>query len=140
MSPKNFALLFVFIILLMSGLIAFSIVRKKKRKEEIDQLTDRINSGVGAEGEDFAKLLYNVKPDTSYTGGAMMAKKIKEAKGIFNDDENAVYSALSGKTKGQIKTIQLIFEKAYGNMDQYLRSFLKDSEFDKALYYVKTAR
>jgi hypothetical protein len=140
MNGKNLVLLSAFVILLISALVVFGIIRKKKRREEINQIRERIASGVGEQGDDFAKLLYNVKPDTSFSQAEKMAKQIKDAKGIIWDTEDDVYAALAGKTKSQIKMIQQVFESNWGSLDLYLKSFMKDSEFNKALGYVRTAK
>jgi hypothetical protein len=52
---------------------------------------------------------------------------IHDAKGILNDDEDAVYRALEGKSPEEIKQMEELFQKKYGmKMEDYINSFMDE--------------
>jgi hypothetical protein len=60
-----------------------------------------------------------------------LAKQIYEAKGVFNDDEAAVYSAINQlRTRGDFYVLNGTFNNLYkSDMVQYIRGFLSAEEF-----------
>lgn len=62
-----------------------------------------------------------------------LASDIKKAKGIFNDDETAVYSTLKNVNyKAQLSQVAETFRKQYGtDMVEYLKSFLNEKELSR---------
>jgi hypothetical protein len=59
-----------------------------------------------------------------------VAAMLKKAKGIFNDDESAVYSAFKEfKTQSQLAQVAQVFIQEYNtNLLEYLNTFLNDKE------------
>jgi len=57
------------------------------------------------------------------------ADKIHDAKGILNDDEEAVYKALANKSPEEIKQMEDAFQKKYGvSMETYMMSFMDEGK------------
>ncbi len=62
-------------------------------------------------------------------------KKLWDATGVFNDDEQAIYGVFNAlKYKTQISFLtDIFFEQKGQNLYQYLRNYLNDSEMDTLL-------
>lgn len=70
---------------------------------------------------------------------AAVAAMLKRAKGIFNDNEGAVYSAMKElKTQSQLAQVAQVFFKEYDqNLLEYLRDFLNDKEQARVYSLIK---
>lgn len=69
-----------------------------------------------------------------------VAGMLKRAKGIFNDDESAVYSAFKElKTQSQLAQVAQVFFKEYDlNLLEFLNTFLNDKERARVFNLVKS--
>lgn len=68
-----------------------------------------------------------------------LAAQVKKSKGIFNDDETALYSVFRYlKTKTQVSQLAEVFERIYSrDLYSYLQSFLNESELSKVYNTIK---
>lgn len=69
-----------------------------------------------------------------------LVSRIKEAKGIFNDDEDAIYNLFRGmQSKMQCSAIAYYFERRYSeNLSGFLATFLNSAEIEKIVEIIKT--
>ncbi len=126
-------------------------VKDKYTKITIDNL-DRLFFQLT--GGDVATVLERTTA-TNYSGAETDAKKIQSATKDFwssdcwgswnpndcNDDEEAIYSVLYGKSAGQIKAIDNAFIRLYGqNIDEHLKEYLDTKEYEKCLNIIKAAK
>jgi len=134
--------------IIVVGVVVLIIINNNKKKKEILKIRKQIQEEVGQSGDESIRaLLFNVGPLPSYDEDAKkFAKQIYNAKGggwlnVFPDDEDSVYEALSGKSKYQIKTIDIALMNNHGSdIHDHLKSFMGESEYDKAYIIVKSAR
>ena len=69
------------------------------------------------------------------------AKQIYDAKGFWNDDEDAIYSALSGKSIYQINTIDKMFQNKYGqDLEDFFKEILSEEERKKVNTIINSAK
>lgn len=63
-------------------------------------------------------------------GAAALAAQLKKSKGVFNDNELAVFSVFKTlRNKAQLSQLALTFQNEYSlDVVEFLRSFLNDSE------------
>ena len=68
-----------------------------------------------------------------------IAVQLKKSKGIFNDDETAVYSAMKFvKTKSQLSQVATVFNKLTSqDLTAYLQSFMSEKELARIYEIVK---
>jgi len=136
----NRKIIYGIIIASLIGLIVLFILSKSKKKKEVAQIRNAISSGMGSSGQTISMLLSRVTPDSSYDTSTDI-KTIKEAKGFFNDDEEAIYNTFSEKTKKQLKAIENEFQNKYGDsLDDFLKNMLSVEEYEKVLNQIKTSR
>ena len=115
---NKYFLLFLFVA--SAGALIYFVYRSKKlkeqRKQTIEAVEEAINTGAGVETKNDANsVLLNVKPDTGYTSKANSdADVLHKAISWYNDDEEAVFKVLTGKTKAQLKTIEIALRNKYG--------------------------
>lgn len=67
------------------------------------------------------------------------AELLKKSKGLFNDDESAVYGVFQNmKTQSQVSFLADTFQSMYGvSLAAYLLSFLDEDEMQKVLAIIK---
>ena len=69
-----------------------------------------------------------------------IALQLKKSKGIFNDDETAVYSAMKFvKSKSQLSQVATVFNKLTSqDLTAYLQSFMNEKELSRIYEIVKS--
>ncbi len=138
---KNTSLILL-VVCIAVGIIL--LIRGKKNKaikeKEVTDIRARIQQDVGSFGVDVNSTVYGVAPQPGYNG-KVYADKIYNAKSIWNDDEDAIYTALSGKTRAQLASISQAFESAYGmTMDDFLMGFLSGTEYQNVVNIIQKAK
>jgi hypothetical protein len=121
---RNWLTILLFVVILTIAAAIYGKINRAKKEEQIRRINEILDKGIGVDGVDIKSITLNTKPDISFNA-APIAKAIYDAKGIFNDDEEAVYAAFSGKTKAQIAQIyQTFLTNHKQDLDEYLKSFL----------------
>jgi len=130
-------------------IIIILIIRHQLKKQALEaqkqQMLEAIDSGAGEDGTDVEAALDNVEADTNFDA-SYFAGQIYDAGyswDYFNWflDTEAIYSALSNKTKAQIKAIEVTFQNTYNQtLDHFLREELKTSEYRKCISIIQQAK
>lgn len=132
--------------LAMGTIVGLVMIRQRNRKE-LDEIIDKINTGQGATGT-VDDLKHNNAFNPEYFKGktgllsgneaVAQAKIIYNAKGIVNDDEDAVYGVFNrAKSKAVISQIAMAFQILYKvSMYDYIRSMFSDSEMQKLQFRI----
>ncbi len=140
MENKNIYIIGALVVGLFVVIAVFMVV--KKRKEAQKQKADEIRSQISQGATDPAsQAVMNANADSNYDASADVAR-LKNAKGgILNDDEDAVYAVLRGKTKGQLKVIYSTFQNSYGEpLMTFLTNFMSAEEMAKVSQIVNGAK
>lgn len=146
---KHIRVILILTSLALLGIVAFAIVNRKKKKAKLDELFRLIDENIGVNGPDFKSIMDKVKPDQRFsidklsngkTRADNAAQIIYEAyftiypligyQRRLTDDNAAVKNVLKGRTKAEIKTIQIAFATKYG---EELSDFLKKYNTAKEL-------
>jgi hypothetical protein len=133
-------LILLFVIVLAISAAIYGKINRAKKDQQIRKINDILDRGVGVDGRDIKSITLDTKPDLKYNA-AVDAKAIYDAKKWYSDDEEAVYTAFSGKTKAQIAQIYQTFLLTYKvDLDDYLKSFLSlSSEYPNVIRIVNQA-
>lgn len=125
----------MFVLSVIVALIVRSILRRAKADKVLLGTQQKVETGAGKFGIDLKSIVAGVSPTTDPSFPAsFFADQIKAAPGFFDDDEEAVYKSLGGKTKAQVAAIMNAYTQKYGgDLDTFLRTFLNDEEYQKAL-------
>lgn len=139
---NNWTVILLIVILLIIAGAAFAKQNRKKKEGEIDEIRRRINEGVGQNGVDIKTVLGTTQADTNFNG-ELYAIQIYNAKSWINDDEDAVYKALGGKTKSQVAAIYQAFRMKYQmELDSYLNprtGFMNEEEYNNVVNIVRNS-
>jgi hypothetical protein len=137
---KRQIIIVVIIIVLIFSITTYSLIVRKKKNKEIQEIRAKINENIGVSGAqgDIKSILFNISPDNSFNAKGR-ADKIYNAKGIFWDDEQDAIDQFKGISKSQTKTLMNYFDSEYGNLDSYLKSFISNSQYNQVLSIVKQA-
>lgn len=113
---------------LITATIVYSIIQRGIKKKEIGKIHDILDKDVGAAGgfDDLKRTALNPSYYTNIISQGIKpralkaselkayGKQIKDAWGIFDDDENAVYGAFRGMaSKFQVSQVASFYGKAY---------------------------
>lgn len=139
---NNWTVILLIVILLIIGGAAFAKQNRKRKEGEIDEIRRRINEGVGQNGIDIKTVLGTTQADTNFNA-ELYAIQIYNAKSWINDDEDAVYKALGGKTKAQVAAIYQAFRMKYQmELDSYLNprtGFMDEEEYNNVINIVRNS-
>lgn len=130
--------------------ITYGIVTRIVRKKRIDEVIKLIDNPSTVQGTSVSALSFNVAFDPKYyktvkkallltsASANAIADSIYNAKGIFDDNEDAIYNAFKSiKAKTQLSQLSDVFKNKYGkDLYNYLTSFLDEEELGKVKYYV----
>ena len=127
------------------GIIILSLISSGRKKKELATIRKSLREGIGASGqENVTDILRNVKENPAYEPEAKKIAKIIKGAHVgwyWDDDEDAVYNALAGKTKSQIKTIEEVFKNTYGmTLHEWLKEWMGESEYQKVINIIKSAK
>ncbi len=129
----NWTLILAFLLLFVVAAMILGKQNQTRKRAEIKDIRKKLGEDIGADGTDLKTITSGVRPEPGYNAQPY-AKMVYEAKGLFNDDEEAVYRAFAGKTRPQVAAIYATFKSLYGlDLDAYLRSFMNTSEFEKVI-------
>ena len=127
--------------IIVLGTIIAIVVYSQKRKEEKEKRYEEIKKAIeGGQTSDSATSgLAGVEADETYNAEDDVAS-LYDAHGFFNDDEEAIYAILSGKTKAQIAKIDEVFTNTYGEtLLAFLESFLDSEELSRVRTIINSA-
>lgn len=131
------------IIFAVIGLVILVLLSTSKKKKEIKKIRDAVAKGVAESGEPSTRdILRGVGTLPAYDEPAKkFAKQIYDAKGFWNDDEEAIYNALSGKSIYQINTIDKMFQNKYGqDLEDFFKEILNEEERKKVNTIINSAK
>lgn len=122
-------------------LVIYFISQKKKKDKEIEDLRNNIISGVGEAPNDINVGLTGVKAEYYPTVNEDV-QKLENARGFFNDDEDAIYAVISHKSKSQLAGLSNRLEAKTGkNLNTWLEWVLdKGAEIEHAKLIIRNAK
>lgn len=138
MDKKNILIISIVLVVV----VVFSIiVYRKKKKDSLEKIIDAVDTDYKVLDDSITDELKHVKVDLTYNAENDY-NIIKNADGgLWNDNEEAVYSTLSNKKASQIKAIDLLFLNKQGqSLEKFLKGFLNDSEMEKAITIIRNAK
>lgn len=136
----NWLIILLVVIMLLVAVMIWGKKNKEKKQEEIRQINEVLDANIGMDGTDIKTLIQGISRATAFDA-APYAKAIKDAPGYMNDDEQAVYDALSGKTRGQVASIFDYFLSRNGkDLDIFLKGWMNGEEYETAVNIVKLSR
>lgn len=140
MENKNIYIVGALVVGLLVVIAVFMTV--KKRKEAQAKRADEIKSQIAQGATDPAsQAVMNANADTNYDASADVARLKKAKGGMFDDDEEAVYSTLQGKSRGQLKVIYSTFLSTHGTpLMAFLAEFMSAEEMTKVSQIVNAAK
>lgn len=101
--------------------LAERIRRRVKAKRMWQPIIDKIDQGIGMDGEDVQGSLYTSKPDF-YQGVEADATKLVKSDSIVWDDDETVFSVIQNKTKAQLKALDQTLQRNHGvSLDEQLK-------------------
>lgn len=112
--------------------------KQEKNVKALDSL-EEFKPGYGskmAEHNGWKKVIQTL---LTTAGAHALAARIKKAKGIFNDDELAVYSAFKTvRNKAQVSQLAETFQREYGmDLVEFLRDFMNEKELARVFDLVE---
>lgn len=141
MENKNIYIIGGLVVGLLVLVAVFMVTKKRKdaQKQRADELKNQISQGAT---DPASQAVMNANADTNYDASADVARLNKAKGGMFwNDDEEAVYATLRGKTKGQLKVIYSTFQTNYGEpLMSFLTNFMDAAEMAKVSQIVNGAK
>jgi hypothetical protein len=137
---ENGALILLLLIVLTVGIAIYGRRNKATKEEEIRKINEILDSDIGKAGTDVKTLIQGVKRATNFDSSPY-AKAIYNAPGYINDDEQAVYDAVSKKSRAQIASIFDYFLSTYGkDLDIFLKGFMNAEEFQTVTNIIKLSK
>ncbi len=139
MENKNIYIIGALVVGLLVVVAVFMVTKKRKeaQKQRADEIKNQISQGAT---DPASQAVMNANADTNYDASADVAR-LHSAKGYINDDEEAVYAVLRGKTKGQLKVIYSTFLSSYGEpLMSFLTNFMSMEEMAKVSQIVNGAK
>ena len=133
--------MFIVAIVLVVALTVYLLYSRKKKKDEVSELIDAIDTDYKVVENSITDELKDVDSDPSYNPQADYDTLVG-AKGVFWDDEEAVFETLSKLSKSQIKAVDDMFKAKQGvSLETFLKTnFLGQSDMDKATNIMKNSK
>lgn len=121
------------------GLIPSQESAKQEKNVKLLDSLEEFKPGYGAkyaQKQGWQKVLQTL---LTTSGAHALAARIKKAKGIFNDNELAVYSAFKTvRNKAQVSQLAETFQREYGmDLVEYLREFMNEKELARVFELVE---
>jgi hypothetical protein len=137
---KHSLLIVLLIVLLSIGAAIYAKFRRERIAAQIAKIRLILSEDIGIDGVDIKTIIMETKPDASFDG-LPVAITIYNAHRWYNDDEEAIYTALSNRTKAQLASIYQAFEIKYNtDLDSFLKSFLDiEVEYENIIRITKQA-
>ena len=139
MENKNIYIIGALVVGLLVVIAVFMVTKKRKEAQKLkaEEIRSQISQGAT---DPASQAVMSANADTNYDASADVAR-LKNAKGFVNDDEEAVYAVLRGKTKGQLKVIYSTFLSSYGEpLMAFLTNFMSPEEMAKVSQIVNAAK
>jgi hypothetical protein len=137
---KNYLVVLAVVLLLIVGVLIYAKRRRDQKADELRRINEILDSDIGKDGTDTKTLIQGVARANGFDAKPF-ATSIHDAPGYLNDDEQAVYDALTGKSRAQIASIFDYFLTSYGkDMDLFLKEWMNEEEYQNAIDIIKLAK
>jgi hypothetical protein len=137
---RNYVIVLLVVLLLIVGVLLYAKKRRDQKADELRRINKILDSGIGRDGTDTKTLIQGVARANGFDAKPF-ATAIHAAPGYLSDDEQAVYDALTGKSKAQIASIFDYFLSHFGqDMDLFLKEWMNQEEYQRAIDIIKLAK
>jgi len=133
---KNKDLIILVSFLAVVALVTTHLIARFKKKNELQEIRDRINSGAVGGGNTILGILVDTNPSNDID-----AKKVAEYLDSSTTWESSILDKLGTLSKSQIKAVALAYPSANGkSMDDGLRSDFGSDDFNQILSIIRSAK
>lgn len=133
---KNKELIILIVVLTVISVVLAHLLVRRKKKNEIQEIRDKISSGEVGGSNTILGLLSDVQPSSNIDAFSVA----RYLEGTWTSEKD-ILERLGTMSKSEIKAVALAYPSANEeSMDDALRSDFGDSDFNNVLSVVRNAR